>query len=199
MVPIDLGPEPELVARLRAGEGAAFEHLVRELGPRLRATLSRLLNDESEADDALQETFLTVFRTITTFEGKARLSTWIHRVGVNVGLMRLRKRRRRREEREDELLPSFVGLGAHAEPVSPWGDLAGDDVERADLCAFVRRTIDSLPDKYRVPLLLHDLEELSNEELANHLGVTVNAAKIRVHRARQALRTLLADSQQVSA
>jgi len=191
--PLSAVEESELVALLLAGEASGFERLVRTFGPPMRTVLRRMLRNDEDADDALQEAFLSAFKAIGRFESKSSLGTWLHRIAVNVALMKLRARKSRPLEAEgvEELLPEFVGKGVfHASP-TPWGELPEDPVVQAELCVEVRAAIDTLPEPYRLALFLRDIEELSNEELAQALGVTVNAAKIRVHRARQALRTVL--------
>src|SRR5205085_3204271 len=114
--------DADLVARLRAGDEAAYETLVREQGGRMLSVARRLLRDEDEARDAVQESFLSAFRSIGSFEGHSRLSTWLHRIVVNTALMRLRKRKSRRETSIDELLPKFSGEGGFSEKPSPWGE-----------------------------------------------------------------------------
>jgi len=91
----------------------------------------------------------------------------------------------------DDLLPRFTDKGVFTEPQQAWQDPEDDPLEREELCTRVRDCIAKLPEKHRIPLLLRDIEGLGNDELARELGVTVNAAKIRLHRARQALRSLL--------
>ncbi|MDQ7007219.1 MAG: sigma-70 family RNA polymerase sigma factor [Acidobacteriota bacterium] len=181
-----------LLDRLRAGEEAAFEELVRDEGGRLLSVIRRYLRDEEEARDALQETFLSAFRALDRFEGGAQLSTWLHRIAVNAALMRLRSRGRRPEGSIEELLPHFREDGHHARPVGPWRPEALEALEREETRRFVRRSIDALPENYRNVLLLRDIEGFDTSETAVMLGVTPNAVKIRLHRARQALRTLLA-------
>ena len=185
--------DPLFVARLRRGDGDAFEDLVRHHSSRLLRLARRFMKSEDEARDALQDAFLSVFRSIGRFEESARLSTWLHRITVNACLMRLRSRRRRAEEDLEPYLPRFTDGGAQVEPSTPWNESAHTVIEREQLCRLVRASIDRLPDTYREVLLLRDIEELSNGETARLLGVTPNAAKIRLHRARQALRTILDD------
>jgi RNA polymerase sigma-70 factor (ECF subfamily) len=165
--------ESGLLARLRAGEDAAYEELVRLYGGRMFAAARRILASEDDAAEVVQEAFLSAFKAIDRFQGDSKIGTWLHRIAINAALMRLRSLKRR-EGRIDDLLPSYTETGGFA---------AMPDQ--------VRARIDERPENYRVALLLRDIEEFTNEELAEALGVTVNAAKIRVHRARQALRTLL--------
>lgn len=189
-----LAPAEEvlLVARLKQGDGAAFEQLVREHTPAMLGVCRRLLrNHEQDAQDAVQDSFVSVFRSIESFEGGARLSTWLHRIAVNAALMKLRSKKRRPERPIEDLLPRFSEDGHHVEPPASWDDRADVRAEQEETRAFVRGAIDQLPENYRTALLLRDIEQLSNEQVAEILGITPNAVKIRVHRAHQALRTLL--------
>jgi len=97
--------ESDLVARLRAGDEAAYAELVRTQGGRMFAVARRLLRSDDDAADAVQEAFVSAFRAIASFEGGARLSTWLHRIVVNAALMKLRTRARRPEVSIEELLP----------------------------------------------------------------------------------------------
>lgn len=181
-----------LVAGLQAGDAGAFETLVRRHSAPLLRLARRFLGNEEDARDALQDALIAVHRSIRSFEGNAMLSTWLHRVVVNACLMRLRARRRRPDECDIEsLLPAFKEDGHQLEPSTPWTETAESMLERAETRALVRECIATLPDAYRIVLHLRDIEELSTEETAEILGITRNAVKIRLHRARQALRTLL--------
>lgn len=184
------GDEP-LLAGLRAGDDAAYVRLVREHGPRLLAVCRRLLRDEEEARDALQDAFVQAFRGVRGFHGGARLSTWLHRIAVNSSLMRLRRRRSHPEESIEPLLPRFLDDGHQERPSAAWLEPPDRRVEEGEIRARVRAAIDRLPDTYRTVLLLRDLEELDTATVAQLLGVSDNAVKIRLHRARQALRGLL--------
>jgi RNA polymerase sigma-70 factor (ECF subfamily) len=180
-----------LVDELKAGDDRAYERLVRTHGPAMLAVIRRLLRNEEDAHEALQEAFLGAFRSIGTFEGKAQLSTWLHRIAVNAALMKLRSKRRRPEEPIDPLLPAFQDDGHHLNAPAAWRVPADRAAERKEDRALVRKAIDRLPESYRNVLVLRDIEGLDTEETARLLGVTPNAAKIRLHRARLALRTLL--------
>jgi RNA polymerase sigma-70 factor (ECF subfamily) len=181
----------ELLGRVRAGDERACEALVRRHGGRMLAVARRFLRTEEDSADAVQDAFLAAFRSLDGFEGNAALGTWLHRIVVNVCLMRLRARSRRREVRIDDLLPTFDETSHHSRPVRPWGDHALVRLTRAETCAQVRACIDQLPEPYREVLLLRDIEELDTEQTAQHLGINPGAVKTRLHRARQALRTLL--------
>lgn len=183
--------ESDLIARLREGDEAAYEEFVRTFGGRLLPVTRRILGNEDDARDAVQDAFLSAFRALDRFQGDARLSTWLHRIAVNAALMKLRTRRRRPEEPLDPLLPAFLDDGHHREQFRSWGEPADAALESAERRAVVRAAIDRLPESYRTVLLLRDIEELGSAEVAALLGTTPNAVKIRLHRARQALRSLL--------
>jgi len=180
----------ELLARIRAGDERACEALVRQHGRRLLAVARRFLRTEEDSADAVQDAFLSAFRSLEGFERNSALGTWLHRIVVNVCLRRLRARSRSREVRID-LLPTFDQSGHHRHPVRAWEDEALARLTRAEARAHVWACIDRLPDSYREVLLLRDIEELDTEQTAQHLGINPGAVKTRLHRARQALRTLL--------
>lgn len=184
--------EATLIAGLRAGNGEAFETLLRLHGARLLRLARRFLGSEEDARDALQDAMVAVYKSIGAFEATSMLSTWLHRIVVNACLMKLRTKRRRHEEIDlDAHLPRFVEDGHQVEPSVPWSESAESMLERAELRALVRESIEQLPDTHRIVLHLRDIEEMSTEETAAILGITPNAVKIRLHRARQALRALL--------
>lgn len=183
--------EHDLVRRLQAGEDAAFVELVRENAGRLLAVARRMLRSEEDARDAVQEAFLQAFRGIGRFEGDARLSTWLHRIVVNASLMKLRTRARKPEQSIDELLPRFYEDGHRIDPGPAWRTDAPDPVESRELRTLVRASIDRLPEIHRNVLLLRDIEGLSTQETARMLDIKADTVKVRLHRARQALRTLL--------
>ena len=180
-----------LVARLRSGDGRAFEELVRTHTPRLLRVARRFLDSEEDARDAVQDAFIAAFRSIREFESTARLSTWLHRIVINACLMKLRTRRRKPEEDIEKYLPRFIEDGHQVERSVAWDESAETALQRTETCNLVRAAIARLPETYRVVLMLRDIEELSTEEVAELLGTTPNAVKIRLHRGRQALRTLL--------
>lgn len=182
--------DSELLARLRAGDDLAYEELVRLYGGRMLAAARRILTSEEDAAEVVQEAFLSAFKALPSFQGDSKVGTWLHRIAINAALMRLRGIKRR-EGRIEDLLPSYTENGGFAQMPDPWSEDVDARLLRDEARDQVRARIDELPENYRVALLLRDIEGYSNEELAEALGVSVNAAKIRVHRARQALRTLL--------
>ncbi|MFM9959194.1 MAG: RNA polymerase sigma factor [Phycisphaerales bacterium] len=190
--PIDASvDESALIAGLRAGDESAYLRFVSELSPRLLAVARRMMGNDDDASDALQDAFLSAFKNLASFDGRSRLSTWMHRVVVNACLMKLRKARRRNERAIESLLPSFTQDGHAAAAPGEWSDTPGGGAHRADLMRIVREKIEELPEQYRTVLVLRDIEQLDTEAAAEVLGESVSAVKTRLHRARQALRELL--------
>ena len=186
-----LDEDAVLVAALRRREPVAFETMVRKFGGRMLATASRYFSCEDDARDALQEAFVSVLKAIDKFKGDSALGTWLYRIVVNAALMQLRTKRRRAEKSIDNLLPqldqdrSWTGAQL-ASSVS-----SGDNLETSQTRTMVRRCIDRLPDAYRAILMLRDLEDMDTDEVAAALELSPNAVKIRLHRARQALKALI--------
>ena len=179
------------VEALKKGDAEAYEKLVREQTPILLAVTRRILRDEEEAKDAVQAAFVSAFKAIGGFDGQAKLSTWLHRIAINAALMKLRKRPRGRERPIDDLLPKYMDDGHMLEPAADWDVLPETAVQNRETADLVRRSIDQLPDTYRTVLLMRDIEQLDTAETAEILDVSTNVVKVRLHRARQALRTLL--------
>lgn len=177
--------ERELIARLRAGDEGAYGELIRTLGARMLAVTRRFLRDEQDQADALQEAFIAVFRSIRNFEGESRLMTWLQRIVINACLMKLRAKARRSVASLEDLRGEVDGSVRAREQ-------AIDHACRRELCEKVRQCIDQLPERHRSVLVLRDLEELGTDETARRLGTTPGAVKVRLHRARHALRDLLA-------
>ena len=155
------------------------------------AVARRMLRDEEAARDTVQEAMLSAVRGLKNFDGHARLSTWLHRIVVNAALMRIRARQRKPEMSIEPLLPRFAEDGHHAEAVTSWADSAEQLIERQETQAMVRAAIAELPESYRVIVMMRDIDGMSTEEAAAAFGITENALKLRLHRARLALGTIL--------
>ncbi|HET9372648.1 MAG TPA: sigma-70 family RNA polymerase sigma factor [Vicinamibacterales bacterium] len=188
----DTRDDDALIEGLRAGDTGVFETLIRTYGTRLISVARRILNNDEDAREAVHEAFISAFRARQQFSGDSRLSTWLHRIVVNQALMKLRSKRRRPEDSIDDLVPRFLEDGRHAERFVSWDEPVDVALSRKETAAFVRAAIDRLPESYRTVLLLRDIEGLSNREAAEALDTTESAVKIRLHRARMALRALLA-------
>lgn len=179
---------PAFVAKLRAGDPAAFEQLVRVVGGRMLSVATRMLGNDADARDALQEAFVSAYKGLPKFSGDSKVSTWLHRIVVNACLMRVRKRTRHPERSIDAMLPAFSENGHHRDRVIDW---APDVVERAETAEQVRLSMAELPEQYREVLVLRDVEGLDTEQTARFLGTSENNIKTRLHRARLALRELV--------
>jgi RNA polymerase sigma-70 factor (ECF subfamily) len=191
LIPPSAADESALLAGLRAGEASAYEQLVRLYGGRLLSTAQRLLGNEQDACDALQEAYLAAFKSIGSFEGGAKISTWLHRIVVNCALMKLRSKSRKQQTSIEDLLPTYFDDGHRRNPGPAFASPPEAMLERAEICQLVRQCISKLPEDYRNVLMLRDIEEMDTEETAKVLGITAGAVKTRLHRARQALQTLL--------
>ena len=148
--------EALLLARLRAGDDAAYEQLVRTEGRHLLAVARRLLRDEEDARDAVQQAFLSAFRALPAFHGESRLTTWLHRIVTNAALMKLRTRVRRPEESIEDVLPRFLEDGHHVEQFSAWTAAPDAILVQDETRARIRAAIDRLPETYRTVLLLRE-------------------------------------------
>lgn len=176
---------------LLQGDRQMFELLVHQESPRLYRVILRIVRDEDEAQSVMQETFLQAYKRLSTFRRESKFTTWLYAIGINLARAALRKKRRTtalEEEDIDRLQPSFAH-GLYTEQYESWSPqkLA----ERTERHALVHAAIDRLPDDYRTIVTLRDLEELSTAEAARVLNISEGAARVRLHRARQALRKML--------
>ena len=189
----DRDPESEavLVARLREGDAAAHEALMRAHITYLLRVARNILRDDALAEDCVQEAFLSAFAKIDTFEGRSSIRSWLRRITMNAALMKLRSAKRRDERPIEDFLPEFDRNGCRIEP--PWTRLATPEeiAESNDRRALVKEKVAELPEAYRTVLVLRDFEELSTREVAETLGLSEAAVRVRLHRARAALKALL--------
>jgi RNA polymerase sigma-70 factor (ECF subfamily) len=174
-------PDLEIVARVRNGETDAFEELVRKHGRRVYRSLLGIIGNAEEAEDALQDAFLKAFQHLSDFEGRSRFSTWLVRIAINTGLQRVRSRKGfdSLDEEKEEFRPRNI---------QAWTDTPEESYSREELRRLVEKEVMKLPVKYRVALMLRDLEELSTEEAAAALGLSIPGLKARVLRGRLMLR-----------
>ena len=179
--------EAQAIERARAGDPAMFEGLYRLHSRRVYALCLRMVKDTTEAEDLTQETFLLVFRKLHTFRGESAFSTWLHRLTINLVLMRLRKKsppvvpiEAPSDPDEETSRPSSLELGAP--------DLA---LEGAIDRIMLQRCIERLPAGFRKVFVLHDIQGYRHREIANLLGRSVGASKSQLHKARRRLRESL--------
>jgi RNA polymerase sigma-70 factor (ECF subfamily) len=183
--------EEALLARMQAGDGDAFEACVRTSCGQMLLVARRILRNEEDANDAVQDAFLSAFKGISQFKGQARLGTWLHRIVINAALGRLRSRQRHPERSIEDLLPHFSDGEHQVDPPVPWKATPETTVQDQETRELVQRCISQLPETYRIVLLLRDIEGLATEETARILDTSTAVIKTRLHRARQALRSLL--------
>jgi len=182
-----------LVARARAKDEAAFEELVTRYEDKLYRLAMRFVRNETDAQEILQDAFLSAWRNLPTFEGRAQFGSWMYRVTVNAALMLLRSRNRHPEVGVDEVEPSALNQavaegGQMMRSSANWTQRPDDQLQSEELRRYIQLSVDALPDGLRTVFLLRDVEELSTEDTAEVLGLSVPAVKTRLHRARLALR-----------
>ena len=167
------------------------EQLVRDHIAWMLKLAERLLGERALAEDVVQDAFISAFRALDKFEGRSSLKTWLHRITVNAALTKLRQSKRRAEHSIDEDQPEFDQYECRVE--APWHSLASleDVMEKDDLRAQVNQAIENLPDSYRIVLQLRDIEGYDTREVAEQLEVSEANVKVRLHRARAALKKRL--------
>ena len=185
----------KLIERLRAQDASVLEILMEQYGPRLYRVAFGITRSHGDAEEVVQDVFLTLFRKIDSVEGRAALGTWLYRVATNTALLRRRGKRIELEVSLEDQLPTFREdrhrAGERSFLLADWSGSAEDGVQSDETRALVRRAIDMLPPHYRAVVMLRDVEELSNEETAEILAEAVSSVKSRLHRARMALREQL--------
>jgi RNA polymerase sigma-70 factor (ECF subfamily) len=182
--------DASLIDRMKAREESAFTECLAVHGAPLLATAKRMLGNEHDAADALQEAFLSAFRAIHTFNGDSSLRTWLHRITINTCLMKKRADSRRPCRSIEESCHRFDNTGHHTLPVRNWNEPL-ERMSRDETRVRVRQAIAELPAPHRTVLVLRDIEELDTAATAEILRITQGALKVRLHRARQALRSIL--------
>ena len=187
-----VGDEEDLVLVHATLDGhyEAFECLFRRYSDRVYGIALGMLRNDAEAQDVVQETFLSAFNKLDSFRQESPFRGWLFRIATNASLMRLR-RKRRRPEVSLEIQTGFKSDGHHKRPVVDWSPLANKRLEDAELGRRLKRAIDDLPDGYRVVLCMADYEHMTMRDIAEALDLSVPAVKTRLHRARLAVRERL--------
>lgn len=183
-----------LVQLAKTGEAGAFRTLIQRYNRRLYRVARSVLKDDSEAEDVVQEAHVRAFSGLARFRGDAAFSTWLTRIAVNEAVGRLRRRRKLLqlatvetacgEGRSHVIL--FPGLAAEADPESA--------AARMEVRRVLESAIDGLPNEFRIVFVLREIEGMSTEETAGHLGVRTETVKTRLYRARRRLRKVLGDT-----
>jgi RNA polymerase sigma-70 factor, ECF subfamily len=186
--PRERGELDRLVDAARHGDRPAFDELVRRTYVDTYTLALRLTADEEDARDVVQDSYLRAWKGLANFRGDAQFSTWMYRITANAAYTMVKRRRRHRAESIDSMLEEPIELRADAQPE--------DSAEAAALLDRLSVALDELPPKLRALVVLKDIYGLSHEEIAAELGISVPAAKVRLHRGRKRLRDLLYDDPQ---
>jgi RNA polymerase sigma-70 factor, ECF subfamily len=184
-----------LFDRLRAGDPAALEPLMERFASRVYRVANGICASSADAEEVVQDVFVTLFRKAASFEGRAALGTWLYRIAVNSSLNRRRGKRAKLEEPLEDLLPTYLEDGHRSGDrsflLADWSAMPDEALLSKEGRDVIRAAVERLPEHYRAVLMLRDVEELSSEEVAEVLGESVASVKSRLHRARMALRELV--------
>lgn len=187
--------EPKLVEGLRAGDTTALEALMARYASRVYRVAYGIVRDQADAEEVVQDVFLTLFRKIDSFEGRAALGTWLYRVTANAALIKRRGKRYELEVKLEDHLPTFREdghrEGDRAYLLADWSQSPEQELIAGEARGTLERAIEALPEHYRAVLVLRDVEELPTETVAAVLGESEASVKSRLHRARMALREQL--------
>jgi RNA polymerase sigma-70 factor (ECF subfamily) len=186
-------PDQRLHQELLAQAPGAVEALVYRYGVKIYRLALRITGNPEDAQEVSQDVLWTIVRKIGSFKGESALGSWIYRITANAAYEKLRSRRGKEQVSWEALLPAFDGDGHLLEPGRDWTQEVEDPALQAEARERLREAIDSLPPDYRTAFVLHDMEGLSNPEIAEMLGVSLPAVKSRVHRSRLFLRQRLAE------
>jgi RNA polymerase sigma-70 factor (ECF subfamily) len=187
--------EHGLLKDAASGDTGALEALMNRYSGRVYRLAYGITRNPADAEEIVQDVFLQMVRKGADFEGRSALASWIHRVATNVALNKRRGKRREVETSLEDCLPAYEADGHRAGPraflVADWSERPDAELLSGETRRVLEEAIDRLPDHYRAVLILRDVEELSNEEVAESVGDSVPAVKTRLHRARMALREIL--------
>jgi RNA polymerase sigma-70 factor, ECF subfamily len=181
--------ESALVAKAREGDLAAFNELVNSYSRKIFRLAKHITQNDEDAEDVLQETFLKAFEHLGDFQGQSKFYTWIVRIAVNESLMKLRKRKSDRSVPLDE--PVDTGEDTVVREIAVWDENPEQQYSREELGQILDEAVQGLRPAFRTVFVLRDIEELSTEEAAEALGISVPAVKSRLLRARLQLREKL--------
>jgi RNA polymerase sigma-70 factor (ECF subfamily) len=179
-------PEAEAIRLAQQGDAGAFERLYQLHNRRVYSLCLRMVSNTAEAEDLTQEAFLQLFRKIATFRGESAFSTWLHRLAVNVVLMKLRRKSGTETSLEQVTEPD-------EESGSPRRDFGGPDIRLSGSIDRVnlQRAVDQLPPGYKAVFVLHDVQGYEHNEIAGIMGCSIGNSKSQLHKARMRLRGLL--------
>ena len=186
--------DAELVEALRREEPDAPDRLVERYGDRVYRLAMRITGLKEDAEEAAQDALWTAARKVHMFKGESAFGSWIYRITANAAYQKLRTRRQKAPEIAlEDVLPSLDGDGRHFEPMDDWSNRVDEQALQGELRRVLQQAIDGLPADYRTALVLHDVEGLSNPDIAEALNISLPAVKSRVHRSRLFVRKQLAE------
>ena len=186
--------DADLVADLRAEAPEAAERLVERYGDRVYRLAMRITGSKEDAEEAAQDALWTAARKIGMFKGESAFGSWVYRITANAAYQKLRTRRQKSAEIAiDDVLPSLDDDGRHFEPMDDWTNRVDERALQGELRQVLQEAIDGLPAEYRTALVMHDVEGLSNPDIAETLGISLPAVKSRVHRSRLFVRKRLSE------
>lgn len=183
-----------LVDALRREDPDAAAALVETYGNRVYRLARRITGSNEDAEEVTQDALWTAARKINTFKGESAFGSWLYRIAANTAYMKLRSRKSKASEIAlDDVLPLLDEDGRHFEPMDDWSARVDDPALHGELRGQLEEAIAALPPEYRTALILHDVEGLSNPDIAEALGISLPAVKSRVHRSRLFVRQRLSD------
>ncbi len=182
-------PDVALVERVRAGDAAAYDTLVRKYERQIFRIAQHITQNREDAEDVMQDAFLKAYEKLNQFQGNSKFYTWLVRIAVNESLMRLRKRRTGKMVSIDEDIETEEG--SVPRDLADWAPDPEQNYNQSELAEILRKTIQGLPQGFRTVFALRDVEGLSTEETAETLGLSIPAVKSRLLRARLQLRERL--------
>src|SRR6478672_2129518 len=187
--PIDIDEEAPVVAQARLGDAKAFSELLRRYEGKIFRLALHITQNREDAEDVLQEAFLKAYEHLGQFQGQSKFYTWIVRIAVNQALMKLRKRKSDRSVSLDDTIDT--GEDTVAREIAGWDENPEQQYSREELSRILGGAVEDLAPIYRAVFVLRDIDELSTEETADALGLSVPAVKSRLLRARLQLREKL--------
>ena len=191
--------DASLIEALRREDADAAQTLVETYGERVYRLALRITGSNEDAEEAAQDALWTAARKIHTFKGESAFGSWLYRIAANAAYQKLRARKAKTHEVAlDDVLPPLDGDGVHFEPVDDWSGRVDEQTLQKELRAVLERAIEELPHEYRTALVLHDVEGVSNPDIAETLGISLPAVKSRVHRSRLFLRKRLAEYMRIA-
>jgi len=183
-----------LVEALRREDPDAATALVEAYGDRVYRLARRITGSNEDAEEVAQDALWTAARKIDSFKGESAFGSWLYRITANAAYMKLRSRRAKAHEIAlDDVLPTLDDEGRHFEPMDDWSSRVDEQALQGELREVLEGAIASLPAEYRTAVVLHDIEGLSNPDIAEALGISLPAVKSRIHRSRLFLRQRLSD------